>query len=101
MSIKVKGWDFKDFLNEAIGNVNEELENEKEELVDELQAATPIDTGEARAGWVTTSEGIENPVEHIDDLNQGTSKQAGARFIETTLLQHEGVSPSGIIVRRK
>ena len=73
----------------------------KRQLVAKLVPATPIDTGEARAGWHTTITGIENNVEHIDALNAGHSRQAPKLFIERTVLSHRDVSPSGIIVRYK
>ena len=67
-------------------------------LVEELKAATPVDTGEARDGWKSDGKSIINEVEHIASLNDGSSTQAPARFIEKTVLAHEGVHPSGIIV---
>ena len=70
-------------------------------LVGALKEATPVDTGEARDGWRHTDSAIVNEVEHIRYLNEGTSKQAPAYFIEKTLLTQEGVSPSGTIVRLK
>jgi hypothetical protein len=73
----------------------------KAQLSRELAGVTPVDTGEARDGWEATHRGIQNPVEHIGKLNEGSSKQAPAFFIERTLLSHRDVHPSGIIVRRK
>ena len=64
-----------------------------------LREATPVDTGEAREGWRYEDGKIVNDVDHIDELNGGSSKQAPAHFIEQSLLSHEGVRPSGIIVR--
>ena len=62
--------------------------------------ATPIDTGKARNGWVAekTRDGFEvkNEVEYIEYLNQGSSKQAPAHFIEMTALQYG--TPQGAIV---
>ena len=76
----------------------EQVEKKREELVAKLRAATPVDTGEARAGWKIVGSAIVNDVDHISNLNEGTSKQAPARFIERTLLQEPGVVPNGIIV---
>jgi hypothetical protein len=73
----------------------------KKQLMSALKAATPVDTGRARAGWHMTMRGIENEVPYIGRLNQGSSKQAPALFIERTLLRHGDVRPSGIIVRSK
>lgn len=71
------------------------------ELVEDLREATPVDTGRARDGWRATEDSIENDVEYIDDLNQGTSQQAPARFVEATLLRKPGVRPNGTIVTPK
>lgn len=72
-------------------------------MVDELELVTPIDTGLARTSWKTAegpeSISVENTVEYIQHLNEGSSKQAPARFIETTALKY-GV-PLGIIVEVK
>lgn len=58
----------------------------KEQLRDKLIAATPVDTGNARAGWKVVGNQIINDVDYIDRLNEGTSKQAPAHFIEQTIL---------------
>jgi hypothetical protein len=68
-------------------------------LVTALSAATPVDTGEARDGWHRVGDTIVNAVDHIEELNHGSSKQAPTNFIEQTLLSEEGVRPNGIIVR--
>jgi hypothetical protein len=68
-------------------------------MVAALKVATPIDTGEARDGWRYEAGKIVNDVDHIVALNEGSSKQAPTHFIEMSLLSHEGVRPSGIIVR--
>jgi len=57
---------------------------------DTLKVVTPVETGEARAGWysVKTLDGggfINNPVEHIGPLNNGHSRQAPRYFIEQVL----------------
>ena len=59
-----------------------------------------MDTGEAQEGWRIDDEGnIVNSVEHIHRLNEGSSAQAPAFFIETTILSKKGVTPKGTIVR--
>ena len=72
-------------------------------LTNELKEVTPIDTGEARSGWVAakTPEGyaVSNDVEHVKFLNQGSSQQAPAHFVEATALKY-GV-PVGAIVESK
>lgn len=60
----------------------------------QLRKSTPIDTGEARDGWemdravsVDDIARITNDVEHIVDLNRGTSQQAPRFFVESTLMR--------------
>lgn len=74
---------------------------EMDKMVVSLQHSTPKDTGEAASGWYHDGNGIHNSVEHISDLNEGTSKQAPSYFVEKTLLSHPGVKPSGTITRSK
>ena len=56
-----------------------------------LKEETPVDTGEARAGWRVSfiDKGIKiiNDVDHIEDLNEGSSQQAPSNFIEHTLMR--------------
>ena len=70
-----------------------QMQLDLDRLLDDLRAATPRDTGEAANGWSATRVGaafgsgeqvanITNPVEYIQRLNQGSSQQAPARFIE-------------------
>lgn len=72
-------------------------------LKTELQNKTPVDTGLARSSWEIKEENqnynIENNVEYIQYLNEGSSKQAPAYFIESTALKY-GV-PIGPIVQVK
>lgn len=73
-------------------------------LVNDLKAATPVDTGEARDGWhIKEDTGrirIVNDVEHISVLNEGHSAQAGSRFIEATVLSRPEVKANGEIVQK-
>ena len=64
-----------------------ELEKTKQinGLVQELREATPVDTGGARDGWKRDGDAIVNEVEHISYLNEGTSQQAPALFVERTV----------------
>lgn len=61
-------------------------------LVAELKKETPVDTGEARDGWVSqeTPNGaiVENNVEHIAHLNAGSSQQAPSHFVEKVALKY-------------
>jgi hypothetical protein len=70
-----------------------------QELLDTLRETTPVDTGRARDGWYFTGSSIRNDVEYIDELNQGTSRQAPAHFIEKAVLAQKGVIPLGVIVK--
>lgn len=79
-----------------------DLRKRANELRDKLKAATPVDTGEAAGGWVVEgtpdAPKIVNRVSHIEELNNGSSVQAPAHFIERVLLSEADVSPSGTIV---
>lgn len=72
-------------------------------LLSDLKEATPVDTGFAKASWSKTksSKGhiIENTAEYIQHLNQGTSKQAPAHFIESIALRYG--RPVGTIIEVK
>jgi hypothetical protein len=86
--------------------VNEEVELkialEIEEIKRALVEETPIKTGLARASWESHKKGkkfiIENNVDYIENLNNGSSRQAPKFFIERTLLNFG--SPKGILVRK-
>lgn len=71
-------------------------------IVNELIAATPIDTGEARSGWhhTLTKDGVRitNNVPYIEALNNGHSQQAPSHFIEKVLLSH-GKALGTIVVK--
>jgi len=71
-----------------------DLEEKVDYATDTLRVVTPVDTGEARAGWETEKTKdkhgfvealILNPVEHISALNNGHSRQAPRYFIEQVL----------------
>ena len=72
-------------------------------MLRELVANTPIDTGRARASWsVPFSKGraiVRNSVDYIGDLNEGSSKQAPAHFIESVAMRYG--RPNGVIVNRR
>lgn len=69
-------------------------------LVEELRQNTPIDTGLARASWKTEDSlvgiDVKNTTDYIEYLNQGSSKQAPAYFIESIALKYG--NPIGKIV---
>lgn len=97
--IKVRG--VKDISKDLEALVEASKNAILDRAVDSLKAATPVDTGEARDGWRHDGKKIVNDVDHIEQLNDGSSQQAPSHFIETTLLGQPGIRPSGIIVRPK
>jgi hypothetical protein len=74
-------------------------------IVTDLREATPVDTGEARDGWRSfispSGLTVYNEVEHIDRLNSGSSQQAPAHFIESTVMAVPGVKAKNTIVRNR
>jgi hypothetical protein len=87
-------------LNKLISKEVSIIKEKKiQKLLSELKQATPVDTGKARDGWYFTGSSIRNDIEYIDELNQGTSKQAPAYFIEKTVLAQTGIKPLGVIVK--
>ena len=97
-------------LEDEIGIVARGLtQEEAEDLLDNLKQATPIDKGNARNSWSINSPTetfdketeitITNSAEYIEQLNQGSSRQAAPRFIERETLKL--FEPNGIIVKRK
>lgn len=76
------------------------VQQKREEAIEKLKASTPVDTGEARDGWHLENGAAVNSVEHIANLNSGSSRQAPAYFIEKTLLLN-GFKPNGTIVSYK
>jgi hypothetical protein len=75
------------------------IKGTSDRLVEALKDATPVDTGEARDGWKRKGNAIVNEVPHIKQLNDGSSVQAPAFFIEQTVLAQSGVKPNGTIVK--
>jgi hypothetical protein len=95
--IRLKG----NFAAEIAKKLEEARSGAVPQLIAKLAEETPKDTGEAAAGWRQEGNAIVNDVEHIENLNDGSSEQAPAYFIEKTLLSQPGVRPSGTIVRSK
>jgi len=95
MKVKLTGDIFAEYnvLNKAIA------EDIKKKIVVGLEAATPVDTGEARNSWGYDSASIYNTADHISDLNKGSSQQAPSHFIERVVLSAPGVKSNGIIVQ--
>lgn len=61
----------------------------RNEVYDRIVRRTPVDTGTARDGWVLAQEGsvatINNDVPYIDELEEGSSKQAPNGMVRITL----------------
>lgn len=73
---------------EAIDIAQEDIKTQAKYATEQLRVVTPVDTGEARSGWVLKDKQellIVNEVEHIVYLNNGHSKQAPRYFIEQVL----------------
>lgn len=113
MSLKVEirnlEKEFEKINNEALNKIEEKLAEKVELLLHNLKAATPVDTGRARASWVIVRNlerqnkkekifTIMNNVPYIENLNNGSSKQAPRHFIEKVALESGG-SPVGTIVQ--
>lgn len=93
-------------FSDLIDNLDEDLRLTDEQVQDlttkitfdverDLKLATPVDTGRARGGWVSTAPSapyqpgvVENNVEYIEALNNGHSQQAPANFIENVVERH-------------
>lgn len=69
-------------------------------MVKDLEDATPVATGKARRSWSVARQGnvftVANSVPYIQYLNQGSSKQAPAYFVEAIALVYG--KPQGTIV---
>lgn len=63
-----------------------------------VAAATPVDTGAAKASWRQTPSGVASDSEYMDELNHGTSQQAPTHFIEKAILVDQQLTPNGTIV---
>lgn len=99
MKVSLEVVNFEEELKRIEQEVNNIANPEIRKLVEfgtqQLKVVTPVDTGKARRGWdnrmVLSLKGqlmsatIFNPVEYIDRLNRGHSKQAPSYFIEQTL----------------
>lgn len=106
MSMKIKGINAaKTFLRTSSNTLRREGTHKAAlSLFKDLQAATPVDTGEAKASWsidfISDDEAIlSNSADHIENLNNGSSKQAPELFIEKAALRYGDVR--GLIVEKK
>lgn len=81
---------------QILDKASKKIDSLKERLKDRLAEATPVDTGNARDGWKVVGDKIINDVDYIDRLNEGTSKQAPAHFIEQTILSDPSFKLNGM-----
>jgi hypothetical protein len=77
------------------------FKTELHKVLRDLQEATPVDTGKARDGWHIHRSSIENDVPYVQQLNEGSSKQAPAHFIEGVIISNPNLIVKGTIVRDK
>ena len=118
--LKLTGVDkaFDELDEEVVETVNALARLQAFEATGALKDATPVDTGRARNSWALVENRnqfldaksgsqtpfigppskdeievlyITNGTPYIEDLNQGSSKQAPARFVETTMLKYFSV----------
>lgn len=95
-----------DRVRKEIGKaVKDKLKQKALILKEKLAQATPVDTGNARAGWKLKQKDativIYNDVAYISQLNAGSSQQAPAFFIESTVASMDGLKTKGAIVNYK
>jgi hypothetical protein len=79
---------------ELAKDISRDLGRLTAELIKNLRAATPYRTGRAQQGW-TATRGVgvdnyntvitQNTVPYIGRLNEGSSKQAKAGFVQATI----------------
>ena len=111
-------------LSNAIKKINNEIDSlshsmiEKRvtSLVEDLETVTPKDTGYAASRWEAEESSfietvisairfkdkpyiVKNDAEYISYLNEGSSTQAPAKFVEQTVL-NQGFKPTGSIVTK-
>jgi hypothetical protein len=97
--LKISGTEqLKRDIDKLMADANIEKRSIVDNVVKNLKAATPVDTGFARDSWKVSEGGIVNDAAYIAELNAGTSKQAPAYFVERTILTTPGVLPKGTIV---
>jgi hypothetical protein len=104
MALKIKVFNIKQEFENLLNSKNKLSKQESkkvvEVLVEELRQKTPIDTGLARDSWKVEDSlfgiDIKNTTDYIQYLNQGSSKQAPAYFIESVALKYG--DPIGKIV---
>lgn len=79
-------------------SIKEIADRKRQETLRRVAAATPVKTGRARDSWRVEGTSVVSDVDYMDDLNRGTSQQAGPRFIERAILSDSSLTPNGTIV---
>ena len=89
-----------DMLKSAVSTkIQEEQRKASLKLIEKLREVTPVDTGNARDSWRLEGDAIVNDAPYISNLNQGSSKQAPAYFVESTVMSQPGIKPDGLVVK--
>lgn len=91
---------FQELNDKAQAEVNVYHRRQANLLLSDLRDATPVDTGNARDSWRLSGSSkvinVINDTDYIDELNQGSSQQAPAFFVESNALKYG--TPKGAIV---
>ena len=90
--MRVKG------IASTMARLESELAQKSKKLLQNLVDATPVDTGAAAHGWKLEGNKILNEIDYISELNRGSSTQAPAHFVESTVLLDPDIKAAGIIV---
>jgi hypothetical protein len=98
----------KEFNKQYYELTNKGMKTEVKDAVEELRAITPVDTGLARDSWTYNERlqflnkfseyKITNEQDYVLNLNQGSSSQAPARFVETVLSRYGSLE--GLILQK-
>jgi hypothetical protein len=93
------------FSKKIKAEVEQQFKQQTKKLLEDLEDATPVDTGLARNSWSlefkdSTTATISNSQEYIDILNKGSSKQAPRYFIERTMMNN-GFKVKELITTKK
>jgi hypothetical protein len=78
-----------DGVNETLAGLEREIDQVQSFILEEFRRQviprTPIDTGQARRGWQTRQNSVENRVPYIERLERGWSKQAPTGFVNQAI----------------
>ncbi len=94
MKMSIKGIEktFESIKVEMEGLQLKDLQRVSKLLIDDLKKDTPVDTGLASNSWSMetrkSSVVVSNDVAYIKHLNEGSSRQAPAHFVERAALKY-------------